>query len=201
MLTAAALHNRTDKKVLVIDSDPQRSIKDMYRMDNNWKSYEVFAYNWTQPKPEVNFEKSVHLSKSKFDVVLLDVPGKLEGVEVYWSLLLSDAVVIPIVASQLDINSTITFLKKVIPTIQEHRKDRGQPPIEVYGVINKKDQTIEQSRLKDLTGISGLQLFYSPLSNLVRYRRNVSTVHDITDPLDPNDEFNHYYDEFLTKCM
>jgi chromosome partitioning protein len=173
----------------------------MYRMENDFKSYEVFAYNWNQPKPEVNFEKAVQLSRSKFDVVLLDVPGKMEGPEVYWSLMLSNAVMIPIVASQLDINSTIAFLKKVVPTIQQHKHEQGRSPLEVFGVINKKDQTIEHSRLKDLSGISGLNLFYSPLSNRVRYRRYVSTVHDIADPHDKEDEFNQYFDEFMTKCL
>lgn len=201
MLTAAAIHNRTDQKVLVIDSDPQRSIKDMYRMENDWNAYEVFAYNWSQPKPEVNFEKSVRLSRSKFDVVLLDVPGKLEGAEVYWSLMLSDAVVIPIVASQLDINSTVTFLKKVIPVIQAHRQEQQLPPLEVFGVINKKDQTVEHARLSDLQGIGGIHIFRSSLSNRVRYRRYVSTVQDIADPADPADEFNTYYAEFMAKCV
>ncbi len=33
MLTAVALHNRTDKKILVVDSDPQRSVKEISKQE------------------------------------------------------------------------------------------------------------------------------------------------------------------------
>ncbi|MEN7548546.1 ParA family protein [Rapidithrix thailandica] len=199
MLTAAAIHNRTKKRVLVIDCDPQRSVKTIYNQENNNDSYDVFAFNWNQPKPEANFEKTITLAEKRYDVILMDVPGKMEGKEIYYSVLISDFLIVPVVASALDINATISFLKK-IPPIREDKMDQGFP-FEVYGVINKKDQTIEHQRLKELAGIGGMKLFYSPISNLVRYRRNISTVHDITDSSIEKDEFNMYFDEFMTKCL
>jgi chromosome partitioning protein len=195
MLTAAAIHCRTKKKVLVIDSDPQRSVKDIYRQENNPKSYDVFAFNWQQPNPEVNFEKVLKLAEDKYDVILMDVPGKGKGKEVFYSIMFSDVLIVPVVASKLDINATVSFLQDV-PAI----KERQGGSLEVFGVINKKDGSIEHKNLYELAGIGGLQLFYSPLSNLVRYKRHVSTVNDIADPKDPEDEFNRYFDEFCSRC-
>ncbi len=196
MLTAAAIHNRTNKKLLVIDADPQLSVKDYYKFENSDKSYDVFAFNWYQPKPEVNFEKVLTLAKSKYDIILIDVPGKLRGDEVFYSILHSDIVMVPIVASALDIKATVDFLMTIPEMVQEASK---KP--QIYGVINKKDHTVEQQQLLELNGVGGMELFYSPLSSLVRYRRSISTVNDITDPTNPEDEFNSYFDEFRNKCF
>ncbi len=198
ILTAAALHRRTNKRVLVIDADPQRSVKYIYNQEASKDSYDVIGFNWRQSKAEVNFQKTIQLAERKYDVILIDVPGKIEGKEVFFSILVSDVVIIPMVASALDIQSTIDFLKQ-IPEVRTEKERQGFP-LEVYGVINKKDQTIEHLQLKQLAGIGGMQLFYSPISYLVRYKRYLSTVHDIADPNDKDDEFNRYFDEFRTKC-
>lgn len=196
MLTAAAVHNRTHKKLLVIDSDPQRSVKQIYVQENNKNSYDVFAFNWNQPKPDENFEKVLTIAKNKYDLIFMDLPpGRITDTEIYYSILCSDILIVPIVASVLDINATTTFLE----TLPEILKDK-KTPLEVYGVINKQDQSIEYKHLTKLAGIGGMQLFYSPLSNLVRYKRGISTVHDITLPDAKEDEFNMYFDEFCTKC-
>ena len=197
MLTAAALHNRTGKKVLVIDSDPQRSVKDIFEQEQHPNPFDVFHFDWRLRNPEAYFERVVKLARAKYDIILMDVPGKsVKDVEMRFSLLISDYLIVPIVASTLDINATSMFLKS-IPTIIE---ERGRP-LEVFGAINKKDQTIEHKNLRALAGIGGMEIFYSPLSNLARYKRNLSTGTDITDPSDPEDEFNRYFDEFCTKCF
>lgn len=196
MLTAAALHNRTDKKILVVDCDPQRSVKDISKNENNPNSYDVFAFNWYQPNPEVNFEKVLKIAREKYDVILMDVPGNLRGKELYYSVMFSDIVIVPVVASTLDINATLGFLEK-LPEMKE--KQGGT--LEVFGVINKKDGTIEHKSLHRLAGIGGMSIFYSPISNLARYKRGVSTVYDIVSPNDVHDEFNRYFDEFRAKCF
>ncbi len=198
MLTAAALHNRTDKKVLVIDCDPQKSVKDIYQHENADNAYDVIAYNWKQPKPETNFQKTLAIAEKKYDMIFLDAPGKVEGKEVYFSILISDIVIVPVVASALDIKATINFLK-TIPIVREVKAKQGFD-LKVFGVVNKRDSTVEHQRLDEMNGIGGLELFNSSLSNLVRYKRGISTIYDITEPQNTEDEFNKYYQEFLQKC-
>jgi chromosome partitioning protein len=197
LLTAAALHRRTQKKVLVIDCDPQNSVHDVHKQEGGKDAFDVISFNWKQPKPEVNFDKTIALAEKKYDIIFLDIPGKMEGREIYFSILVSDIVIVPIVASALDIKATIDFLE-TLPKIREIKEKEGFI-LEVYGVINKKDTTHEHKRLKELTGVGGMQLFYSPLSNLVRYKRNISTINDIVDP-NEDDEFNRYFEEFRAKC-
>jgi chromosome partitioning protein len=198
MLTAAAIHKRTNKKILVVDSDPQQSVKTIYKkeQEKGFACYDVFAFNWNQPQPESNFEKTLTLAKRKYDLILMDVPGNLKSLELYHSLVYSDIVIIPIVASVLDINATITFLGYLEDIAKEHNKTW-----EIFGVINKKDKTVEHSLLQKLAGKAGMQLFYSAISNLVRYRRFVSTANDIVEPTLKDDEFNQYFDEFKKNCF
>lgn len=198
MLTAAAMHNRTGKKVLVIDCDPQRSIKEVYAKEGRKDAYDVIAFNWKQPKAEVNFDKTIALAESKYEVVFVDIPGRLEGREIYFSILISDVVIVPLVASTLDIASSVSFLK-TLPQIRQIKQEKGFS-LDIFGVINKRDQTLEHHRLTELEGIGGMEFFQSGLSNLVRYRRNISTAADIADPSHSDDEFNHYFEEFRRRC-
>ncbi len=199
MLTAAAFHNRTNKKVLVIDCDPQKSVKDMYQHDESEFSYDVIAYNWKKPRPEVNFQKTLAIAEKKYDLIFIDAPGKVEGKEVYFSILISDIVMVPVVGSILDLKATVNFLK-TLPTIREIKENEGFA-LNVFGIVNKKDNTVEYHDLEQLNGIGGLQLFNSYISNLARYKRGISTVSDITNQYDENDEFNQYYEEFKRKCL
>ncbi|GEM_PF-2228795 len=198
MLTASAIHNRTNNKVLVIDSDPQLSVKTIYKNEKNSASYDVFAFNWNQPNPEINFEKVLILARQKYDVVLMDLPGNIKSQELFFSILESDILIVPIVASTLDVNATLSFLKR-IPEYQQKRKT-DKKPLEVFGVINKKDNTIEYRLLRQISELKQVRLFYSSLSSLVRYKRHISTFKDITDPDNRDDEFNQYFDEFRTHC-
>lgn len=197
MLTASAIHNRTNKKLLVIDSDPQLSIKQIFLQENNPKSFDVFAINWAQPNPQDYFDKVLTLAKRKYDLIFMDLPpGRITDPTIYYSIMASDILIVPIVASQLDINATTAFLEQ----LPELKKERPLKPLEVFGVINKQDQSIEYKHLSKLAGIGGMEIFYSTLSNLVRYKRGVSTFKDIANPSDVNDEFNRYFDEFRLRC-
>lgn len=196
MLTAAALHNRSDKKILVMDSDPQLSVKTIYKRENNPKSYDVFAFNWNQPSPAPNFEKVVVMARQKYDVIFMDLPGSVRSEEFYYSVLESDILMVPIVASMLDLNATVNFLE-MIPDFISKKRD---PKLEVFGVINKRDKTVEHLLIQKLVGLGGMDLFYSTISSLVRYKRHLSTVHDLVDP-SADDEFNHYFEEFRKNCF
>lgn len=195
MLTAAALHNRSSQKVLVIDSDPQLSVKNIYKQEGNSKSYDVFAFNWGQPTPEVNFEKVITLAKRKYEIILMDLPGNIKSEEFYYSILQSDILMVPIVASTLDMNATMGFLHR----IPDFNKEKGSP-LEVFGVVNKREKTLEQKFIHELYHLENLKLFDSEISYLVRYKRQISTVFDIVDPMIEDDEFNIYFKEFVEKC-
>ncbi len=204
MLTAASIHNRTDKSVLVIDSDPQKSIKEIFKQERkerkiDKKPYDVIWFEWHQPRAEINFQKAIALAEKKYDIILIDVPGKMRGNEIYYSILTSDILIVPVVGSLLDANATYSFLES-LPGIRAEKEEMGFP-LEVYCVINKRDRTREYDLIEKIKQVPNIKFFYSPISNLVRYKRYISTYKDITDPSLKDDEFNKYFDEFITKCM
>ncbi len=202
MLTASALHSRMNKRMVVIDCDQQASIKHIYEKENNDMSYPVINFDWAQKNSQINFTKIIALCQLKYDFIFLDLPSKSEkNDEIYNSLVISDIIIIPVIASRLDIISTIKFLN-TLPKITKIRKDKKMS-IEIYGIINKKDSTREYRELdflKQLSGIGNIKLFYTPISMSVDYKRKISTVHDPVDP-QAKHEFNTYFEEFITKCV
>ncbi|MBT31952.1 MAG: hypothetical protein CMO01_20020 [Thalassobius sp.] len=206
LLTASSLHHRTGKKVLVIDADLQTSIlglreeeKEMEQGESSF--YEIVGFSWSKKNasdiPLLRFHKLIQQIENKYDYVLVDTPGKMEGEEVPLIMTVSDFIVVPIIASSFDIQSTIDFLE-IIPPIREDKIKEGFE-LKVFGVVNKKDRSLEHKHLEALQGIAGMELFDTHISNLVRYKRDKSTFYDLVDPKEKEDEFNLYFNELLGK--
>jgi len=206
-LLASSLHHRTDKKVLVIDADLQTSVQGFRREEMEMESeladepFPIQGFSWSKQSagdiPLLRFHKLIQDIEHSYDIVLVDTPGKMEGEEVPLILTVSDTVVVPIIASSFDIQSTIDFLE-IIPAIREDKKKEGFE-LSVFGVINRKDRSLEHRHLSALQGIAGMQLFDAQISQLVRYKRDKSTLADLIEPDDPDDEYNQFFEEFLTK--
>lgn len=172
-------------------------MKDRGEVQNS-KYFSIDFFDWDQPDAEKKFTAVIDDAEEKFDLIFIDVPGKLGGKGNFYSVLISDVVIIPIIASALDIDSTADFLKS-LPQAFKRREEHDMRPIEVFGVVNKKNKTIEHRYLSELQGVSGLKLFNTYLSDNVRYKRNISASKQITTEDQIHDEFNMYYIELLHK--
>jgi len=206
LLTASSLYHRTKKKILVIDADLQTSIlglrnEEIDMGEDTSSVYDIKGFSWAKKGPSdiplLRFHKLVQEIEEIYDYVLIDTPGKMEGEEIPLIMTISDYVLVPIIASSFDIQSTIDFLE-IIPPIREDKAKEGFN-LKVFGVINKKDRSLEHKHLKALEGIAGMELFATHISNLVRYKRDKSTVYDIVEASESNDEYNLYYEELMNK--
>ncbi len=197
VLTSTAIANRYGKKVLLIDGDPQQSVIDIYNRNKENTRYDVLYFNWTT-KSKNDYRNLLFEVGKKYHYIIVDVPGKMGGEEVYNSILLSDIVCIPIVPRRTDIASTVKFLK-VLPKIQELRQKQGFD-FQIFGIPNKMDNTIESTLIQKLQGVGGLQLFNNGLSYRIRYDRNLSTAETIVLG-NTADEFNNYMKEVEQKLM
>jgi len=206
LLTAASLHHRTKKKVLVIDADLQTSILGLRReemeMEQGQSSFfEIKGFSWAKKGPSdiplLRFHKLIQEIEEKYDYVLVDTPGKMEGEEIPLIMTVSDFILVPIIASSFDIQSTIDFLE-IIPPIRDEKAKEGYE-LKVLGVINKKDRSLEHKHLEALEGMAGMELLHTHISNLVRYKRDKSTIYDLVDMNDIKDEYNKYYNELIDK--
>jgi chromosome partitioning protein len=201
-LTATALSARTNKRILVIDADEQQSIynqrkADLSNREHKIKSYEVLSFSFLKKSPSdvpvFRFTKLIQKLDDDFDLIFIDPAGTMEGEVTPLILTLSDAVVIPVVGSVLDIQSTLSFLN----TIEAVNKEREEP-LQVIGVINKKDRTSEYNQIEQLNGFGGLTLLKSALSNRVEYRR-ISTLSEVVSK-DKAHQFNKYLKE-ISKAL
>lgn len=206
LLTAASLHHRTGKKILVIDADLQKSIlglrNEEIESEPDAKSpFEIKGFSWAKNSPGdiplLRFHKLIQEIEEKYDFVLVDTPGKMEGEEIPLIMTVSDYILVPIIASSFDIQSTIDFLE-IIPPIRDEKAKEGFE-LKVLGVINKKDRSLEHKHLEALEGIAGMELLQNHISNLVRYKRDKSTIYDLIDANEHADEFNLYFNELIDK--
>ena len=199
MLTAIAVHNRLNKKILVIDADLQKSIRDLRNQERSDRSYDLINFNWVQENPDKQFERVIEMYRESYEYIFIDMPGKIRGNEIQQTLLHSDIIIIPIVASILDINATVDFLG-MLRKCEKMRSQKGKKPLEVFGVINKKDKSKEYKRLQPLIDDWELNMFSSSISYKTEYKRKLSTYQEKFDSAEQH-EINDYFDEFKMRCL
>ncbi len=187
--TAAALFKRTDYKILVIDADFQQTVYKARALeeDEEAEGFEIVPFNYETD----DINALIKYAQDNYDLVLVDTPGRLQGTDIQMLLAVSDYVITPIVAAAFDISSTMDFTA----TISELKDEFG---FELYGVLNKRDQTSEHKVIEQLE-FAGLKMFESNLRYLARYKR-LSTLEEIVAEDKLFDEFNLYFKEFKSKC-
>lgn len=197
ILTSTAIANRYGKKILLIDADPQQTVMDIYMRHKDRTKYDVEFFNWNT-KSKNDYRNLLMGAGNKYHYIIVDVPGKMGGEEVFNSVMMSDVVCVPVVPRRTDIASTAKFLK-VLPKIAEARKKQGFS-FDVFGIPNKMDNTIESTFIKKLDGVGGLALFNNGLSYRIRYDRELSTSDTIV-MVNKEDEFNDYMKEIEMRIL
>ena len=186
--TAVALFKRTKYKILVIDADFQQTVHRARELEEEeTEGFDIIPFNYETD----DINALIKHAQDNYDLVLVDTPGRLQGTDIQMLLAVSDFVITPIVAAAFDISSTMDFTA----TISELKEEFG---FELYGVLNKKDQTSEHKVIEKLE-FAGLKMFKASLRYLARYKR-LSTLEEIVLEEKPFDEFNIYFKEFKSKC-
>ncbi|UZR99989.1 ParA family protein [Chondrinema litorale] len=197
VLTASALAYRKNLKIKILDTDPQQTVYRLYQRENPTK-IDVEFFDWEHSKADARFKELLAKDDANYDIIFCDIPGKLGGVSVFYPILFSDVVAVPLVASLFDMDSTIVFLKS-LPEVMEKRKNAGLD-FTILGIPNQKARTLEERSITGIKGKYDLDLMETGLSNLVRYKRNISLLEPLLEDSDTEDEFNLYIKEFIKKC-
>lgn len=188
VLIATAIHHRTRKKVLVIDADIQQTVYENRQLEEHvGGTFDIVTFNHKKD----NFEKIIQTAYEEYDIIIIDAPGRMEGEDILLFLAVANYVLVPIVASTYDLQSTVSFLRAIESFPHEF-------DFELFGIINKRDRTLEHKSLDIVKGIAGLKLFDNMVSLKARYKR-LSTIDEVVSPTKTEDEFNIFYKEFSKK--
>jgi chromosome partitioning protein len=120
---AACLSVKYAKRVCLVDSDPQGSVRD-WQEECGYKTFPVIGLDRKQSL------KMIHsvINENDFDYVLIDTPGRSTDL-IAASIALSDKVIIPIQPSPYDIWSVGDIVE-----ILEARKEVANKPISFFAV-------------------------------------------------------------------
>jgi len=102
-----------EKKVTLVDFDPQGSSLDWLKV----RSPEYAEINGINGVTE-----SVRFSKDT-DVVIMDVPGRVEGKELANLVKRAETIIIPVLPSPIDIRATANFIRELLINGRVSRKE------------------------------------------------------------------------------
>lgn len=111
--------------VVVVDIDPQQSIsrRRAYDLDGHEAplAYDVLTYNFA------TFARQAEALDKRYQIILLDVPGKLDAgagkdSEAVQALQYIDLVVIPVTPGNFGIDATVDYIKAAL-NVQQQRSD------------------------------------------------------------------------------
>ena len=188
-LLAVTLSNDFHKRVLMLDIDEQQTLTDVREQDKDYCAefpYELISKPFRiledtasgirakqgpdgeELNPAADFIEMLR-EEEKYDVVMVDMPGRTDDQNILEIMTLLDGLLVPIVTDQNDKLSSANFLQKV-HTIEEFNKANG---IEFtsYGFQNKIEGRREEQELLQFCQSLDLDLFDNGLRDMVIYSR------------------------------
>lgn len=187
LVLAAPLATEYGLKIAILDCDYQQSIVKtrnqidapslaaMQQADPSAKyPYDVFAL------PLDKIFDFIDNPENDYDLIIIDVPGRADGEDVFNALTGCDAVIVPLVSDQLDRASTAEFMT-ILASIKKAANDAGLP-FDYFGLATKRIAGRREEKEMDeyIDGLS-LSRLNSFLSNRVAYSR-ASTLHSLLTP-------------------
>jgi cellulose biosynthesis protein BcsQ len=195
-LNAKALAISKGLKVCVIECDAQgslvNSIEALKDKEPDFKPpYDLIV---CQVNEVGDVSKNTY---GKYDYVFIDMPGTLDQKGIMSMLAVSDILIIPVTASQYDLDASLNFLE--IAKKVKNIKNEKNIPFEIYSLINKDKRIKEYTELKEILNSLKVPQFNSTIKDKVAYNRHQS---NFTDPLKDSDiryEYGIFIDELMEK--
>ena len=191
MFLAAALAKQKKKKVLIIDTDSQRTITDIYEAEVEEGEVLVEVEDMRPSKATKYIEKY----GNEFDVVLIDIARvtKKLGDEVAAMLLTNCShVFVPVIGTTADILSTTDFLQ----LLKEVGKDRKELGMDFYYscFINRMNRRSENKIAIDYLKESDTKVLKSHINDLKLFT-NPTLQSSILDTKEGKQRFSPFFKE------
>lgn len=195
----AAAFGRNGKKVLVIDTDSQHSIKSIWQAEDEPDLTPLFDLEVISPKFVLDVLK---VKGDKYDLIFIDVPRSTEdstNAVLAQMITLCDILLVPVLPSKMDVFSTIEFLK-LVKEIEDF-KAANDLPFYVAGFLNKTRNIAEDSLTKDVLADHGLSFlpFDLPAVKMFLYPSAFSSILDTKEGQNRFEKFYYEVDDILTQ--
>lgn len=215
LVLAAPLASDYGLRVAILDCDYQQSIvKTRNQVDAaNFEKLQEMNPDATYPYDvfPMSLDKIfdfIDEQANHYDLIIIDVPGRADGDDVFNALTACDAVIVPMVSDYLDRASTAEFMT-ILETIKQAADGSGID-FQYYGLSTKRIAGRREEKEMDeyIDGL-GLSRFDSYLSNRVAYTR-ASTLYSLLNPAwsryaggnkDTSDEIRRLCDELITRLQ
>lgn len=196
-LHAKALAIDYDKKVLIIECDKQKSLQNQLELKKESESafippYEVFN---TEILNVGDVAKDMF---GKYDFVFIDMPGTLDIDGIIGMLYNADILIIPVKASNYDLDSSLKFIE-MAQKVKDY-KSKNTIPFEYSILINEFDHQLKESKeLINIIEELKLPAFETKIKKSVFYARHQGEFN--SPQKDSNIRFNYgnFIDEFNSK--
>lgn len=196
ILLATALAVEGKKRVLLIDTDSQRSAYDYYQLQKDAYEGEESPYTVEAIHPKFLYDE-IRLSRDKYDVILIDIPRMTDDNAdsiIVQALTCCDVVLIPIVAGNLEALSTRDFIK-LVQEIDEYKKGKNIP-FKYKGFLNKRNRRKENAEAITFMEDLGVSMFEHALSD-VKLFTTPSVYESLLATKDGKERFGGFYNEFV----
>jgi len=198
ILLAAALAKQKGKKVLILDTDSQRSVA-------KWLTSEKADYD-TPALVEVEAMSPLHVQNylnkfgDDFDIVFIDVPRMTDGMNETANVQLlyfCDTILIPVLGTRLDVASTIDFYR-IAKDAETHRK-KLDFDCQVLGFINKETNRKDNQEAKEiLSEAIGMPMVDASIRDLKLF--TTPSLHEsLLDTKEGRGRFEGFFNEVIQK--
>ncbi|GAB3585539.1 ParA family protein [Hymenobacter daeguensis] len=118
--------------------------------------------------------------ENDYDLIIIDIPGRADGEDVFNALTGCDAVIVPLVSDYLDRASTAEFMG-ILEALKK-AADKAEVDFQYFGLATKRiSGRREEKEMDDYIDELGLSRFQSYLSHRMVYSR-ASTLHSLLTP-------------------
>lgn len=149
ILLAAALAKQKKRKVLIIDTDSQKSVAKW--LESEKEDYDTPQLVSVEAMPPMHVHSYLEKFGDDYEVIFIDVPRMTDGMNETANVQLlyfCDSILIPVLGTRLDVSSTVDFYR--IAKDAETVRKKNDMKCQVLGFINKENQRKDNKEAKQI---------------------------------------------------
>jgi chromosome partitioning protein len=211
MAATALSQSPFNLKTCVIDLDNQKSVIrsrkfDLRAYQTEEVPFMVFDYSIA------DLQKNIAQLDKEYQLIIIDVAGKLDNTqpvevqEISKALMYVDCLLIPFVAGNYNLESTIDYFK-FIKTVQQQRAIQPRP-LKVFGFVNmfrgrSRANSFLSEDLELLKKTENLSMLETALNDYALFREadTITTIYDADSSETAKMNFSNFINELLTVIL